>query len=327
MLREKEQINIMNKFAKLVSSGISAVRAMELSDFPEDAVMSVAQGNRLSDAMRPFFCKKAVSLVRLGEAGGDLGGASKAAHDSLLFIREQKSAFSKALAYPAFILVFGFVCILFFAWCIIPQLKTVFASMDIKPSFAVFFMEAFARFSVFSLFFVLTGLAILAFLSKNRDHRLRMEKAALTLPGVGTLFKKSGTVRALSDISTLLKAGMPLPEALGSAASCSDSGLFEGALFRVKELVEKGHKLSLAFGSEPLFGRFISDMALVGEESGDIASSLSSAAEIASEELKSGIGAFAQAVEPAATLAVGVFAGVLVFAMLSPITSIMDKLH
>lgn len=327
VLPEKEQINTLKRLSSLLAAGIPAVKAMEFSGFPQDAVSGVAQGRALSEASGTFFSKKAVSFIRIGEAGGDLASAAAAAFNSLDSSREQKSALIKALSYPMFIFLFGFVCIFFFAWYIVPQLKSVFMSMNIEASPALGFIETFAALSavflaVSAIFFIFARL-----LGKNKNFERHIEEIKMRLPLFGSLLRKTGAARALSDISCLLNAGMPLPQALVSVSGCAHSILFEEAIIRIHASVETGKKLSQAFAEEKLFGLFISRMALVGEESGDLAAALSAAAEITDQELQDGVSAFARAAEPAATIAVGVFAGILVFSMLSPITSIMDKLQ
>ncbi|MFA5103787.1 MAG: type II secretion system F family protein [Candidatus Margulisiibacteriota bacterium] len=327
MLPEKEQINILKRLSTLLAAGVPAVKAMEFSDFPFEAVSAVMQGKALSESAEPYFSNNALSFIKIGEAGGDLATAAAAAYQSMASSREQKSAFVKALAYPMFTFLFGFACIFFFAWYIVPQLKTVFLSMNIEPSPALAFIETFAALSaVFLAVFALLFAAAKLF-RKNKSFERLLEDIKTRSPFYGSLFKKSIAARALSDISCLLKAGLPLAQAIGSVSACTENVLFKEAFVRIKESVEQGKKLSQAFAEEKLLDPFVSRMALVGEESGDLASALSSAAQLTGQEMQDNVKLFAQAAEPAATIAVGVFAGLLVFSMLSPITSIMDKLQ
>lgn len=327
MLSEKEQISALKKISSLLAAGIPAVKAMEFSGFPEEAVSRVVRGSSLSEAIETFFSRQAVSFIRIGEAGGDLASAAAAAFESLSSSREQKRALTKALSYPMFIFLFSFACILFFAWYIVPQLRSVFISMDIEPSAALAFIETFASFS--AGFLIISGVFLVSakLFAGNTAFERRVEEIKIRSPLVGHLFKKARSARLLSDISCLLGAGLPLPKALSSVSGCLDSILFEEAVVRIKISVERGQRLSRAFAEERLFDPFIGRMALVGEESGDLASALSAAAHITAEELQDSVSAFARAAEPAATIAVGMFAGMLVFSMLSPITSIMDKLQ
>ncbi len=327
MLPEKEQISALKKLSSLLAAGIPLVKAMEFADFPAEAISAVEKGTALSKAAGPFFYVKVLSFIRIGETGGDLASAASSAYKSLSASKEQKSAVVKALAYPVFVSLFGFVCVFFFSWYIIPQLKSVFVSMNIKPSPVLGFMESFAGGAAIFLAISTASFFAAQMFGKNRPFKILIEKIKVRLPFFSSLFKQTGAARALSDISCLLCAGLPLPQTLACVASCSDSILYEEALLRIKDSVEKGSRLSQTFAEESLFGSFISRMALVGEESGDLSSSLSAAAKIADEELQDKMGSFARAAEPAATIAVGVFAGLLVLSMLSPITSIMDQLR
>jgi len=327
VLPEKEQINALKKFSCLLSAGIPAAKAMEFSGFPVDAVEAVTKGRLLSEAIRPFFSSKTADFIRIGEAGGDLASSADAAYRSMHSSREQKNALIKALAYPAFVLFFGLICIFFFAWHIVPQLRSVFESMNIEPSPALAFMEFFAAVSAFSLSALAAAILLMRSLHRHRTFRRLAEEIQLRIPVIGEVFKKAGTCRAVSDISVLIGTGLPMTEALASVAYCTDSVLFEESLLRIRSSVENGAKLSQAFSDQPLFGELISRMALIGEETGDLSASLGSAADITSGELGESVKLLAQAAEPAATVAVGVFAAMLVFSMLSPITCIMDKLQ
>lgn len=327
MLSEKEQISALKKLSKLLAAGLPVVKAMELADLPHDAVASVENGQALSRASGKFFSKKTISFFRIGESGGDLASASSAAFKCLSASRDQRSDLVKAVSYPAFVMSFGIACIFFFTWYIVPQLKSVFMSMNIDPSPVLGVMEWFSILLVGLLSAIFMIFLVVRLFRDNKAFKCGIEIAFMRVPLFSYFFKQTGSVKALSDMAYLLGAGVPLPHALETVSACSDTILFEEALLRVRRSVEKGNKLSDAFAQEELFGHFSSRMATVGEESGDLSSSLSAAADIASEELHDRISFVSRMLEPAATIAVGLFAGMLVFSMLSPITSIIDKLQ
>jgi general secretion pathway protein F len=71
------------------------------------------------------------------------------------------------------------------------------------------------------------------------------------------------------EISALLAAGIPIPQALDSLSEEEENAMFRAVVRQIGEAVRKGESLSAALESHPqLFGRLYVSMIRVGEEAG-----------------------------------------------------------
>lgn len=284
-------------------------------------------GNTMADSLRKhpkhfddLFC----DLVDAGEQSGALEGML----DRIATYKEKtealKSKIKKALSYPIAVVVVAVIVTSILLVKVVPQFREIFQGFGADlPAFTLFvigisdFMVAYWWMFLFGIVGFIIGYKKLYDSSKNvRD---RQDKALLKAPVIGAILHKAAVARFARTLSTTFAAGVPLVEALGSAAGASGNALYRDAIFKVRDDVTTGMQLNLSMLSTGVFPNMVVQMVAIGEESGSIDAMLTKIADIYEQEVDDAVDGLSALLEPIIMSVLGVLVGGLIIAMYLPI--------
>jgi type II secretory pathway component PulF len=98
--------------------------------------------------------------------------------------------------------------------------------------------------------------------------RQTMDLIKLSLPWVGSMVRRGCTARWARALAMLLRAGVPIHQALVAAASTAGNGEVERNLIHAAKGVQEGHLLAEVFASVPQIPRMAQDMLATAERAG-----------------------------------------------------------
>jgi type II secretory pathway component PulF len=130
----------------------------------------------------------------------------------------------------------------------------------------------------------------------------------------------------LQTLSTLVSNGVALLNGIQLMTAASTNVFLNGLLVKVGELVGEGTGLATSLRRVGFFPPVMMDILAVGEQTGDIASSLERAARRYDKELTSRIGHLTTLVQPAIILMVALFVGVVAYSMIAGILTSVSSL-
>ena len=131
---------------------------------------------------------------------------------------------------------------------------------------------------------------------------------------LGRITKKIAVARFARTLSGLLKAGVPLVEALSITADTNENLIIGEALNKVQQNVEKGEKVGLHLARSRLFPALVVDMISIGEETGTLDVMLEKIADIYDADVDSTLRGLATIIEPLLIVFMG---GIVVFIALA----------
>jgi type IV pilus assembly protein PilC len=179
------------------------------------------------------------------------------------------------------------------------------------------------------LFFVagLVG-AIVAFKFWARSDRAQMQldHVKLRMPIFGEIWIKFNVAQLSRVLSTLLVGGIPLVQALDTAAASLGTKLLRRALTKAVQMVKEGQALSKSLNTTGVFPTLSIDMIEVGESTGALPQMLNSVAEFYEEDVNTRMTAALSLIEPAIMIFMGLFVAFVLIALYLPIFSIADSL-
>jgi type IV pilus assembly protein PilC len=154
---------------------------------------------------------------------------------------------------------------------------------------------------------------------KLRDN---VDKKILKLPVIGDMMKKAAVARYARTLSTTFAAGVPLPDALQSAAGASGNAVFRDAILEIRAEVTSGMQMNLAMRNCSIFPDLVIQMVAIGEESGAVDDMLSKVATVYEREVDDAVDNLTALLEPMIMAVLGVVIGGLIIAMYLPIFQI-----
>jgi len=140
----------------------------------------------------------------------------------------------------------------------------------------------------------------------------------------GDLVRKFETARFARTLSSLMKGGVPLLDALGTVQGVVGNRLLARAISQVQVRVREGKGMARPLSESGLFPLLALNMIAVGEETGKLEIMLAEVAGYYDQEVKRTTKKLTSLLEPVLILVRGLIIGVVVVSMLLAIFSIND---
>jgi type IV pilus assembly protein PilC len=114
-------------------------------------------------------------------------------------------------------------------------------------------------------------LAIVAFaLTRSDEGKYQRDKLMLRIPLIGQIIILSELSRVAATISTLFRAGVPLPEVMTLASQSCENRVIGRALTDVRQEMLQGQGLARPMSQRSIFPALMVQMASVGESTGNL---------------------------------------------------------
>jgi len=338
-ISKKEIVFFTSQASSLIESGINIINTISiifnqsankyLKNILSDVISKVKDGKSFSDSLAAFphvFSNLYSSMVRVGEASGNLKEVLKRLADYLESEEEFKNTLRASLVYPFFIFSVGVLTILVLLVFVIPRLVTMFEDMGQALPLAtqiIIGVSGFLR-NYWWLIFALSGVLVFSLkrLRSNPQGRLYWDKMKLKLVIFGPIILKAQISRLMRTLSLLLSSGMPITPALEISVSILENEVLKTEVEKFKEEITSGASLSHCFKNSQFFPEFTTNIIAIGEETGNLDKSLIRIADDYEKEIDRSLKTLTRLLEPIIILVMGLVVGFIVLSMLLPIFQI-----
>ncbi|ALS31771.1 type IV pilus assembly protein PilC [Pseudoalteromonas translucida KMM 520] len=328
---------VTRQIATMLMAGVPLIQSIEmigtgatnksLGKLMETIADEVKTGQPLSQALRRhprYFDDLYCDLV----ASGEQSGALDKIFDRVAIYKEKsealKSKIKKAMFYPIAVLVIALIVTSILLIFVVPQFQDIFAGFGAElPAFTLFviaiseFMQEYWWIILIIIFAF--GWAFKEAHLKSLKLRDATDRAILKLPVIGMILNKAAVARYARTLSTTFAAGVPLVDALDSAAGASGNAVYRYAILEIKAEVSSGNQMNWAMRNSKIFPDMVIQMVAIGEESGSLDSMLAKVATIYEQEVDDAVDGLSSLLEPMIMAVLGVLVGGLIVAMYLPI--------
>ncbi len=325
------------QLAVMVKAGIPIVTALDIlgrghtNQSMRTMLLSIKAdietGLTVAQALRKqpkFFNDLYCNLVDSGEVSGHL----EVMLDRLATYREKAESMrrkvKKAIMYPIAIIIVAIIVTTILLVFVVPQFDALFkdfgAQLPALTRLVVHLSNIIQEYWwVVTLVFGAGGWLFVSTLHRSPRFRAWVDKRSLRIPIIGQILEKSSIARFARTLAITTAAGMPLVEALDSAAGATNNHVFRSALDKVRKDVATGQQLAWSLRMTKLYPNMVIEMVNIGEESGQLEEMLSKVADFFEEEVDTLVESLSSLLEPAIMVILGVLVGGLVVAMYLPI--------
>jgi type IV pilus assembly protein PilC len=336
-IKTSDKVLFSRQLSTLINAGLPLVQSLRnvasqtqnkpLKSIINQVINDVEGGSSLSAAFARHpnaFNKVFISMVAAGEASGTLDKALERLANQQEKDAEILSKVRGALIYPAVVLVVMFAVIGFMIVKVLPQVQILYdglpgASLPLITRMLLGLSHAVIKywwaFIVVVLFVaVLTGRWV-----KTDSGRKVVDGLKMRMWPVGQLFMKLYMARFARTGATLVSSGVPLLQMLQITGDAISNVLVEKSLAKAAEKVKGGKALSDALDGDPNFLPLVPNMLHIGEQSGALQSMLEKIADYYEKEVDTQIRNVSSIIEPVLMVILGIFAFIIVAAVLLPI--------
>ncbi|MED5512696.1 MAG: type II secretion system F family protein, partial [Pseudomonadota bacterium] len=289
---------ITRQIATMLMAGVPLIQSIEMigsgaknksiTKLMEGIGDEVKAGVPLSKALRKhprYFDDLYCDLV----ASGEQSGALDKIFDRVALYKEKaealKSKIKKAMFYPIAVLVVAVIVTSILLIFVVPQFQDIFNGFGAElPGFTLMvigiseFMQEY--WWIILIVIIAAGFAYKEALLKSKKLRDANDRAILKLPVIGMILNKAAVARYARTLSTTFAAGVPLVDALDSAAGASGNAVYRYAILEIKAEVSSGNLMNWAMRNSKIFPDMVIQMVAIGEESGSLDGMLAKVATI-----------------------------------------------
>jgi len=295
---------------------------------------SVRKGAALSAALEEhpkLFGKLYVSMVRVGEEAGVLPKVMADLAELLEHEDELRSEVLAAVAYPVFVLCFGFVTVAVLLTVVMPKLFSMLTEMATTlplPTLILLHVSGFIRdYWIPLLAGAIGAMAGLRWFLRTPRGAEKRDAIKLRLPVLGAVYRAAALSRFARTLGTLAKSGVSLLPALKIAENTIGNVVLGKLIAQVAEETRGGDSLAAPLRKLGIFPKTVVQMVSVGEESGMLAEMLLKVADIEERHMRARTKTMVSLLAPALILVVGALVGFMVIALLLPIFNMSQALE
>jgi len=338
-----EKFLIFNQqFVTLIRAGLPILKGLDLlAERLTDPVLQpyiksvrdeVRGGTLLSEAFRQqgIFPKMYVTSVMAGEKSGSLTEVL----DRYISYQRIALAVRKkvivSLMYPCVLIVLVILLMVFLVTYVVPTFATLYTTMNAKlPVMTVWLIAIGTTARSYILVFagaLVGGIFLFRWWARRESARWTLDRIKMKMPVAGDIWLKYQVAQLSRILGTLLTGGIPLVQAMETAADSLNTPILKRAIEAAGKSVREGQPLSGSLKASRMFPGLAVDMIEVGESTGALPAMLNSVAEFFEEDVNTRMTATLSLVEPAIMIVMGSFVAFVLISLYLPIFSLADTI-
>lgn len=339
----KEIVILSRQMATLFEAQVSALRVFRLlSSETENLVLQqklgeiadeIQGGSTISKALAKHpkvFSTFYVNMVRSGEESGKLDQIFVYLADYLDRNFAVTSKAKNALIYPAFV-IFTFVAVMvLMLTLVIPKISAILLDsgqeIPVYTSIVIAISNFFVNYGVFFFIFLIFVGVFLYRYSKTPAGAVSFAHFKLSVPYIGSLYKKLYLSRIADNMNTMLISGIPMIKVIELTSGVVDNEVYQAVLADVLADVKEGSALSAAFAQHKEIPSIVTQMAKIGEETGQLGHILDTLAKFYQREVINAVDTLVDLIEPVMIVLLGLGVGFLLASVLIPIYNISSAI-
>ena len=330
------------QFSTMIGSGLSLLRTLNiLSEQTENPLLAktiaivrddVERGSSLSQSLAKHpkvFSELYVAMVRAGETGGQLDTVLSRVADNFEADYKLRQKVKSAMTYPVVVAGIAVVLVTIMLLFVVPTFANMFTGLGGKlplPTAILLSLSKAAKWLV-PLLIVLSITGRIGYKRgrlTSANFRYATDKVKLKVPIFGELFQKVALSRFTRTLALLLRAGVPVLQALDIVSATTGSEVLGRAAQDVKESVRGGESMAGPLSRHEVFPPMVVQMIGVGEDTGALDAMLDKVSDFYDQEVESTTESLTSLIEPLMIAVLGGVVGSMIVALYMPMFAIFD---
>ena len=265
----------------------------------------VRKGETLSSAMAKhpkIFNNLYVSLIEVGQETGKLDAILGRLREYTGKMVDLQQKVIKAVSYPLLATIISGSVVLGIFVGVIPRIAKLFDSFGATLPLSTRIVLGISNFLVYRWYVlvIIAGLIAYGFPKwyKSKKGRKQFDTLLLKTPFFGNLFRMIATSRFSRTLSTLLKGGLTLADALPIAQNVLGNAVLEEVVQKATENIIKGYNFADPLAESGQFPPLLVRMIAVGERTGEMEHMLVEASDAYDQRVDTRLNSLASVIEP-----------------------------
>lgn len=299
----------------LTKAGVPLLRAFKglsqsaehplLKSALESLTLELTNGRALSSAMRQHprvFSSLFISMIHVGENTGRLDQVLLQLANYYEQEMKTRRQIKSAMRYPTFVLMAIVIAMAILNTQVIPQFASMFERFGVDLPWPTRVLIATSNLFV-NYWPLMIGVSASVWLSirlwRNTPKGAeKWDNWRLRMPIVGGIINRAQMARFSRTFSLMIRAGVPLNQAIQMAAESLGNQFLENRLVEMKQGIESGNSISRTATLSGVFTPLVLQMIAVGEETGQVDDLLLEAADFYDREVEYDLKTITARIEP-----------------------------
>jgi type II secretory pathway component PulF len=343
-MKMRDVLLLTRELSDLLASGMTLGNALHTlakrgTDKAQDEVVmelrdEIVQGASLSEALakRPeSFSPLYVSMVRAGEASGQLSEVLSRLSRHFERVQEAREKVLTALIYPVIVLVMGAGTMVFAMVFVIPKFSAIFdelgSTLPLPTQMMISLSTGMVKYGWLIVIITVATIILLKRWVKTTAGRRQWHRLQLRLPVVRQIVSANAFSHFARTLGALLANGVPVLQALSIVEDTAGNVVIAEEIRSARDRVTDGATISGPLAEGEVFPSLLTDMLAVGEESGDMSGALGHIANRFDSELDRAVKVFTTVLEPILILFMAVLVGFVAVSMLLAVFDLTSGLN
>jgi len=300
----------------------------------KDISERVNQGQSLAKSLALYpgvFEEFFVNMIAAGEVSGKYEEVLDELYKHLKKSHELKSKIRGAMIYPIIIIVAMIVIAILMLTFVVPKLITIFeesgVELPLPTRILIGITNGFLTYGLFIGIGVIVFVTFVVLLFKKEKPKFILHALLLRLPIFGGIIKKINIARFSRTLGALLKTDIPIMESLLITSRVVKNRPYRKALEDAVDVVKKGQAMNTFFVTRPnLFSPLISQMVMIGEETGTLDNILKELADFFEEDVRQTMDNLPSIIEPILIVLLGIGVAGMAVAFIMPLYSLTEAI-
>lgn len=342
----KERYLLIQNLATMLNAGLPLIDSLKtlqletrrrtVKKLIQRLIVAVENGSALWRAMEAehFFTPDALALVRIGEEAGSL--AENMEYLSAQQEKDQalRGKVKMAMIYPSIVLVMLFVIVMGLGLFVLPNLISVLLSLNVElplvTRLVIGFTNLFTNYAAVAVPAAIGLFILLGVLNKTVSYvREPFQWLVFRIPGIGALLREATIARFGVILGGLLRAGVPLTDALQSLAQVTTLLGYRRFYRHLLEHITVGDSFGKSFtlirGSTGYLPPSVQQLVMTGEKTGSLSKIMLKVADIYEKKANDTAQKLPVILEPMLLLFIGGLVALIAFAVIIPIYGIVGN--
>ena len=343
-MKSVEVLLFTSELADLIEAGMTLGQALQaLANQGEensaqryvcqDLCDRIVRGETFSDACAHHpktFPPLYSNMIRAGEASGALVEVLRRLTDHYERYDNMRGKIKSAMSYPVIVLCFGVAAVIGALVWIIPKFKKVFDSMGASLPLPTRILIGMSEFLIhYGWTLAIAAVVFFVWFRKWKDMpagRAKIDGWKLKAPLIKGIVAAGAYSSLAYTLKTLLSNGVNVLQALKISEETCNNAVIAEALATARRRVTDGTSISGPLASSGVFPRMMTDMLAVGEQAGDMVSSLEHIGKRYQKDMDRNITTFTNALEPILIVMIAGAVGFVAIAILMAVFQVSSSL-
>jgi len=334
----------LTQLSTFLKSGITLVESVKIlskqtkkqhqRNIYKSIIYELTMGENFSEALAKqgnVFPRLLVNMVKTSELTGDL---PETLDDMANYYRETektKKQMISAITYPAVVLIFAFVILIFIMVSVIPQFVSIYNDMETGlPAITVgvinlsnFLQANWILLVIGLIIFIITFIVLFKTIKVFRSV---VQSLFMNIPIIGKIIIYNEVTMFTKTFASLLNHNVYITDCMEVLSKITNNEVYKMMIFDTITNLAKGEAISNSFKNHWAFPTIAYEMILTGERTGQLGTMMDKVANYYQEQHKNAVGQIKAFIEPVMIIILAAIVGVVLLSVVLPMFDMYENI-